>query len=746
MVLFVGVRPLLCQEFRLAEISFNVNGVKSIPFAGGLRAPQFSVADINLDGIDDLVVFDRAGATIIPLIGIGNGAYRYDPGFRSIFPRMRNWMFLRDYNGDGIPDLFCSPTTASLPGVELWIGEVRDNQLFFNLKKFPGRNFDVIHVPVGSTSFTQLYVSPIDLPHIGDVDDDGDIDILAFEPSGQSVYFYRNMSTEFNLPVDTVVFRVGDVCYGKFIEGSFSESITLSPSDTDCAREFRAPDQIPLETRHAGSVLTSLHLDDNGLQDILLGDVSYNGIVALYNHGQLRNAWMTAVEKQFPDKANPIEIELFNAVYVLEERDNTPSMLVIAPNDPVSSQTTDHIWLYEQDTELGNRQLVLKTKNFLVDEMVFFGENTAPLFWDFNGDGLIDILVGHGGFSPDGIARNPALALFQNVGKPDSPKYILLDPDYLRMSRFSQSASQFTPAIGDIDGDGDIDMIIGDNRGRLTFINNRSGKPDQYVWDEPIYGFMNINVGAWARPVIYDVDGDGLGDLIIGEQNFNSVGTNIGSINLFKNIGQTGMPVFEADENNSVNDLFFGKFFMRQVGFVSNYSAPHVIRTDEKDLLAIGSQSGRIFLYEGLSEGRDSFLLLDESYGGINEGFFSVVSFADINNNGFAEMVIGTRRGGLAIFHTPMRISKSTSTTDIATQHIDIFPNPTSDFINLKTPEKCHNCQWQIFNIQGQLITSGRLDGFENSQINVAHVPAGSYEIIIRDSTRSFTSKVIKID
>ena len=74
-------------------------------FSGGINSGQFSEVDLNLDGIMDLVVFDKSGNKIIPYLN-NNGNYIYAPAYRNNFPNIHDWMLVADYNCDGKNDTF----------------------------------------------------------------------------------------------------------------------------------------------------------------------------------------------------------------------------------------------------------------------------------------------------------------------------------------------------------------------------------------------------------------------------------------------------------------------------------------------------------------------------------------------------------------------------------------------------------------------------------------------------------------
>ena len=79
-----------------------------------------------------------------------------------------------------------------IPGIEVWKGNDKDGKLSFELLENSEQAFDILYVPI-SNGHTQIYVSVIDFPAIDDLDGDGDLDVLSFEPGGTKVTFYKNI-------------------------------------------------------------------------------------------------------------------------------------------------------------------------------------------------------------------------------------------------------------------------------------------------------------------------------------------------------------------------------------------------------------------------------------------------------------------------------------------------------------------------------------------------------------------------
>ena len=72
------------------------------------------------------------------------------------------------------------------------------------------------------------------------------------------------------------------------------------------------------------------------------------------------------------------------------------------------------------------------------------------------------------------------------------------------------------PAFGDLDGDGDLDLVIGDTGANLRYFKN-TGTPNVPVWTEDASMFSGIDIGNYdAAPALGDLDGDDDLDLLVG--------------------------------------------------------------------------------------------------------------------------------------------------------------------------------------------------------------------------------------
>src|ERR1041384_4874770 len=150
----------------------EVNGKSlAMPWSGGLNSAQINTIDFDGDGKEDIVVYDRAAARIMPFRSIGN-KYEYAPDYAVVFPESVNaWMLLRDFNCDGKKDLF----TSDPFGIVVFVNTTKPGQQLSWRPFNPGYPL----LTKGFNGDINLKINDVDIPSIDDVDNDGDLDILA---------------------------------------------------------------------------------------------------------------------------------------------------------------------------------------------------------------------------------------------------------------------------------------------------------------------------------------------------------------------------------------------------------------------------------------------------------------------------------------------------------------------------------------------------------------------------------------
>lgn len=163
-------------------------------------------------------------------------------------------------------------------------------------------------------------------------------------------------------------------------------------------------------------------------------------------------------------------------------------------------------------------QFELKSTSFFDD---LPDGQTAPIFVDINGDGLQEAIIGVGGGTLrfyENTGTKTAAILTEKTGT-DNPFDGISVVDDQGDGGFGVSH----PALADIDKDGDLDLFIGNAFGDIYFYEN-TGNATTPTFSSTATrstkagNLFNISaVGQYATPTFTDIDGDGDLDLFIGQ-------------------------------------------------------------------------------------------------------------------------------------------------------------------------------------------------------------------------------------
>ncbi|GAB4451536.1 MAG: hypothetical protein OHK0036_12070 [Bacteroidia bacterium] len=638
------------------------------PICGGINYSNVFKSDINADGKSDVLIFDRIHffnyGEVKCFLNIGNAGdnkYRYDYYISKSFPTLINWSIFKDFNNDGKVDIFTSTTG----GIKVFKNISNGNNISFQLfKSILYSNYN----PSGNPVNAPIYASSVGLPAIEDIDNDGDIDILTFNSTGFSVEYHINKSKEWFGHSDSLVFELQDNCWGNFSEGNCS--VTLN----NCGNRL-APSSLE-KTYHSGSCLTCIDIDKDNDKDILLGDVSCNNTLFLYNSGNTSNALISDTTKMFPNypsknTTNPIKINNFPCVYY-DDFDNDGKKDLIASPNLSAGENYNCLWFY-RNVGTSKDSFIFVKKNFLIENVVDVGEGCFPLIIDVNQDGKMDLLIGNTGYYNTIIPNTniSTLTYYQNIGTNSTPQFSLITRDYLNLS--SLNKLNLTPTSGDIDNDGDIDLLIGDSQGKIHWLENTAGAGMPCNFSITHQNAFGISVSSPpAYPQIFDVNDDGKLDLIIGNKQ--------NRIAYYQNIGTPSSPTFSLITNNfgNVNTNSNPIQYAGDGGCV-----PFMYKENNKKYLLCGTINGNIYWYDQI-EGNftGNFRLLDTMVNSIKAGIKSAPQYVDINNDGVKDLIVGNYSGGIYYFS-----SKAVSVYEYASNlsNIDIYPNPANNELFIKT-------------------------------------------------------------
>lgn len=168
------------------------------------------------------------------------------------------------------------------------------------------------------------------------------------------------------------------------------------------------------------------------------------------------------------------------------------------------------------------------------------GSNARPALADLDNDGDLDLFVGFA----DGRYRT-----WENTSSRQAPEWqsnTFWPPSF-------DIGSYAAPTLADLDGDGDLDILSGNSYGQLEAYRNTGDAESPGSWEVVADWSDDLpDVGSDAAPVLGDLDGDGLPDLLIG--------TSTGNCLCYRNTGDgtaphwTAMPSWNIIPDTNHND------------------------------------------------------------------------------------------------------------------------------------------------------------------------------------------------
>lgn len=724
---------------RVDTIPVIVNGVTlNNAWAGGINFPLISEIDLNGDGIQDLFVYDRLSSSsslsgrISTFINDGTtstNAWHYAPEYISHFPPINRWAFLYDYNCDGKMDLFMLS-----PACMCGIGVYRNDYNTTN-----GLEFTLVTQTINELYFStlsNLYASTVSLPTFGDVDGDGDMDILGYDvlPNGRIVY-HKNYSVEHGHGCDSLDFKMENATWGNFqlqIGGTNSVqcfSCRLAASAVDSLVNYDQS-QAAVKDDTISSVFM-IDIDGDGDKDLLFGDQNSRNSLLVVNGGTAASAQMVSQDTLFPSANIPVNMTDFTRhAYIDVDNDNKKDLIV----SPTELENQHGMWFYKNTGTTAQPDFHFQTSTFLVDQMIDVGEGACPVLFDTDGDGLQDLVIGNYGIfqSGTGTYKN-GLHVFKNIGTATSPSFQLVNNDYENIGSLNLTGPLF-PAFGDLDGDTAKDMIIGEDDGKFTYFHNAASAGQPASFPNPVANYMNIDVGNNSTPQLIDLNHDGLLDIVTGNKK--------GILKYFQNAGTSTIPFFS---NVPTKDTL-GGIIVQTIGTPDGFSVPFFFDDNGQYKLLVSCAKGDVYLYDSIDGNLNgNFHFVDTIVTGTQGSltrFNLAVSGGDLNNDGKTDMLLGIYSGGVQVYmqYHPSGVAELQS---VQPQFL-ISPNPSKDecVIQLFNMQSSEKYRLNVMNYLGQNVFSESISS-NNLLLDTRKFSSGVYMIQLLSSKSSVTQKMI---
>ncbi len=275
----------------------------------------------------------------------------------------------------------------------------------------------------------------------------------------------------------------------------------------------------------------------------------------------------------------------------------------------------------------------------LVDTDIDVGSRSTPEFADLDGDGDLDMTVG---------SSNGILFYYENL---DPALHYLEAHDVFVGAVFKRNISMYPgisfvgridPAIGDVNNDGLLDLVIGSQTGEVYFYMNQ-GTQAQPSWASGIAISNATALSGSASVDLEDIRSDDYPDLIMGEADGtlhyydnllgNFTETSVGLD--WTDVGDNGAPCFADMDDDGDFDLTVGnnigtvRYFrndttnwtevpgMYQFIDLPADSAPAIVdlNLDHIPDMVLGENNGMMHFYQNIGDASQARWLLYDSQG-----------------------------------------------------------------------------------------------------------------------------------
>ncbi|GAB5521572.1 MAG: VCBS repeat-containing protein [Rhodothermales bacterium] len=454
------------------------------PFLGGFNIPRPQFSDMDADGDEDLFVQERAGK-IMYFERADNGLYEWRTDTYGGI-NIHEWYRFYDIDGDGDKDLFAEQPYSYIA-------------VYKNIGTAQQAEFELVQDTLRDVRGNPLFSDRQNILNFTDLDCDGNLDLFIGRIEGTIMHYESVGLDDDGVPM----FR---------LEENQFEGIEIIGEDA-----LRG-------SLHGANTLMFADYDQDGDQDLFFGDYFEQGLLLIENRGSCQRPSLRTEPRRFPPNA-PVKTSGYNAPALSDiDQDGKLDLLVGVLGGAFNpNRTSDaNMLYYHQETP---ENFTLRTKTFVGD--LDIGNETIAAAADLDGDGDLDITLANK-IAPYDVKAGRMIYI-ENTGTAIAPSFAVRDTMNL------EPAFHYAPAFYDLDDDGDLDMLAGRwNKGMIYYRNDGTAQAHRFMVADD--RFVELTRGSNATPALGDLDGDGDADLMVGESS--------GTINYYRNDGTKQEPSF----------------------------------------------------------------------------------------------------------------------------------------------------------------------------------------------------------